>query len=148
LKKLFILLRLLEISIYSLHNFSYLCTLLNIVRAFSIDDVSGTSRGGSLPFSQSGIGMIMLDHPEGVLAGSLMLDLKIAGSGGRLDWNVRTQNEDFLIFVGLNVSDMHNMIKLVKVNDKYQGDLQLIPLLGNVQAHIDGRLHVVSPSKW
>jgi hypothetical protein len=192
LKKLFILLRLLEISIYSLHNCSYLCTLLKIVRAFSIDDVSGTSRGGSSSFSQSGIGMIMLDHPEGLLAGSLMLDSKIAGSGGRLDWNVRTQNEDFLVFVGLNVSDNHNMIKLVKVNDKYRGDLQLdsyiwkilrsiqqlltnlvvkgqnkqqnyvglgqqnnvgsiiplIPLLGNVQVHIDGKLQVVSSSKW
>jgi hypothetical protein len=121
---------------------------LNIVRAFSIDDVSGTYGGGSSSFSQSGIGMIMLDHPEGVLAGSLMLDSKIAGSGGRLDWNVRAQNKNLLVFVGLNVSDKHNMIKLVKVNDKYQGDLQLIPLLGNIQAHIDGRLHVESPSKW
>jgi hypothetical protein len=121
----------------------------------------------------------MLDHPEGLLAGSLMLDSNIAGSGGSLDWNVRTLNKNFLVFVGLNVSDRHNMIKLVKIDDNYQGDLQLdsstwkllrsiqvelvarlsqqqfiksnlqlIPLLGNVQAHIDGKLHVVSPSKW
>jgi hypothetical protein len=98
--------------------------------------------------------------------------------------------------VGLNVSDKHNMIKLVKVDDKYQGDLQLdsyiftllrsiqqtvinlvkeqikndyfkgngnpnlilqlfggtlvpqIPLLGNLKVHVDGKLDVVSFSKW
>jgi hypothetical protein len=123
---------------------------LHIERNFSIDDVSGMYTYGrdSLSFNKGGIGKIMLDHPEGVLAGSLMLESKIAGSGGSLDWNVRAQSKSLLVFVGFNVSDKHNMIKLLKVNDKYQGDLQLIPLLGNIQAHIDGRLNVVSSSKW
>jgi hypothetical protein len=141
------------------------------------------------------MGKIMLDLPEGSSAGHLMLESKIAGLGtkasdalrGSLEWNVRAPKS--LVFVGLNVSDKHNMIKLVKVDDKYRGDLQLdsyfwkllrsiqelltslveeqnkqqnngfysnnagsiiplIPLLGNVQVHVDGQLQVVSSSKW
>jgi hypothetical protein len=123
---------------------------------------------------------------------------------------VQAQNENLLIFLGLNVSDEHNMIKLEKVDDKYQGDLQLdsyffiiltsiqqtvinliqdqirshntnsygyyngyyryfvrnnynpnliqqlfggtlipqIPLLENVKVHVDGKLDVMSSSKW
>jgi hypothetical protein len=123
---------------------------VHIVRNFSIDDVSGTYTygGKNSPFNKGGIGKIMLDQPGGLTAGSLVFDSKIAATRGRLEWNVQTQNENLLVFVGLDVSDKHNMIKLVKVDDKYQGDLQLIPLLGDVQAHIDGRVHVVSPSKW
>jgi hypothetical protein len=175
--------------------------LLNILpfpccRNFSIDDVSGTyGRDSSryFDFRNVGMGKIMLDLPDGSSAGYLMLESKIAGLGakelaavrGSLEWNVLAPKS--LVFVGLNVSDKHNMIKLVKVDDKYRGDLQLdsyiwkllksiqqliskgqnkqqnvglgqqnnigsiiplIPMLGNVQVHVDGKLQVVSSSKW
>jgi hypothetical protein len=171
---------------------------LHVVRNFSIDDVSGTyGRDSSsyFDFRNIGMGKIMLDLPEGSSAGYLMLESKIAGLGakasdavrGSLEWNVQTPKS--LVFVGLNVSDKRNMIKLVKVDDKYRGDLQLdsyiwkllrsiqelvanlvkeqnkeqnngmydnnvgstiplIPLLGNIQVHVDGKLQVVSSSKW
>jgi hypothetical protein len=77
------------------------------------------------------MGKIMLDLPEGSSAGHLMLESKIAGLGtkasdalrGSLEWNVRAPKS--LVFVSLNVSDKYNMIKLLKVDDKYRGDLQL-----------------------